>query len=262
MSRVATPDGGRWRTLAPVLGAVLLVYYGLPLTALLYGRSPATVLGSLGEPRVVSAATTTLVAATLSTLAAVLLGVPLAYWLARTGGRLRTLVTGLVAFPLVLPPVVSGMLLLAVFGRGGLGGLLGVSPGRTLAGVVLAQVFVASPFVVLAARSAFEAVDTTYEELAWTQGVTEWRTFRRVTLPLARRGILAGMTLAFARAAGEFGATLMLAYYPRTLPVQIWVSFQGQGIDAAFPVAVILVALALATLGLVGALGESRVLTG
>lgn len=255
-----TADRPRWRTVALAAGAVLLAYYGLPLTALLYGRSPASLLTAVGDGRVISAATTTLLAATLSTLVAVVFGVPLAHWLARSAGRLRTAVTALVAFPLVLPPVVSGMLLLTVFGRQGLGGLVGVSPGRTLAGVVLAQVFVASPFVVLASRSAFERVDPTFEELAWTQGLSEWRTFRRVTLPLARRGILAGVTLAFARAAGEFGATLMLAYYPRTLPVQIWVSFQGRGVDAAFPVAVVLVAVALAALAVVNALGESTML--
>jgi molybdate/tungstate transport system permease protein len=249
---------GRWRTLAAIVGGLLVVYYSLPLSALLYGRNPASLARSLADPFVVTAATNTLVAAGASTTLALAFGVPLGYWLARTDARGASLVTALVAFPLVLPPVVSGMLLLTVFGGEGVAGLVGLSLDRTLAGVVLAQVFVASPFVVLSARSAFGRVDRTLEELAWTLGLSEWRTFRRVTLPLARRGILAGITLAFARAAGEFGATLMLAYYPRTLPVQIWVAFSAEGIDAAFPVAVVLVVLALLALALVNFLGGAR----
>ena len=246
-----------WRALTVVLGGLLLVYYAVPLLALLVGRSPGAVVASLGDPVVVSAAATTVGAAGLSTVVATGLGVPLGYWLARTNFRGETAVTALVAFPIVLPPVVSGMLLLTVVGDQGLAGLVGVSVGRTFAGVVLAQVFVASPFVVLAARSAVAGVDRQLEEVARTLGESEWRTFRRVTLPLASRGILAGITLAFARAAGEFGATLMLAYYPRTLPVQIWVAFQGQSLDAAFAVAVVLVAVALVALGVLNFLGGS-----
>lgn len=262
MSRVATASDGRsrWRTLAFLIGSVLVVYYGVPLAGLLFGQSTGSITGALTDPFIVGAATNTLVAATASTAIATVLGVPLGYWLARTDFRGQTLVTALVAFPLVLPPVVSGMLLLTVFGGDGLGGLVGVSVSRTLLGVVCAQVFVASPFVVLSARSAVQGVDAELEELAWTLGASEWRTFRRVTLPLARRGILAGITLAFARAAGEFGATLMLAYHPRTLPVQIWVAFVGEGLDAAFPVAVVLVVLALLTLGAINALGGPRFL--
>ncbi|MFC7140307.1 molybdate ABC transporter permease subunit [Halosimplex aquaticum] len=256
MSRVASArDRRRWETAVPLVGAALLALYALPIAWLLVAQSPGRILASLGEPFVASAARNTLVSATASTCLALLLGLPLAYWLARAEFRGQTLVTAVVAFPLVLPPVVSGMVLLSAFGPNGLGGVVGLSVDGTLAGVVLAQTFVASPFVVLSARSAFERVDRRLEEVAWTEGVSRWRTVRRVTLPLARRGILAGATLAFARAAGEFGATLMLAYYPRTLPVQIWATFQGRGLDAAVPVAVVLVAVAsgaLVALNLVG----------
>jgi molybdate/tungstate transport system permease protein len=259
MSRVTTgPERPGWRGLALLLGGVLLLVYGLPLATLVVGRSPATLLASVRDPAVTNAATTTLLSATVSTAVAVVLGVPLGYWLARTASRAASGLTALVAFPLVLPPVVSGMLLVAAFGGQGLGGLVGFSATRTFAGVVLAQVFVASPFVVLSARSAFAGVDRAMEEAAATLGASEWRTFRRVTLPLAGRGILAGITLAFARAAGEFGATLMVAYFPRTLPVQIRVAFQTGGLDAAFPVAVVLVAVSLLALGAINLLGGSR----
>jgi len=263
MSRVATaPEstGGErsaWGATAPLLGAVLLGLYAVPVAWLLVAQPPGAVLASLDAPFVVSAARNTLLSATVSTALATLFGVPLAYWLARASFRGLTLVTAVVAFPLVLPPVVSGMVLLSAVGPSGLGGLLGVRVSGTIAGVVLAQTFVASPFVVLTARSAFEGVDDDAEAAARTLGATEWGTFRRVTLPLARRGILAGVTLAFARAAGEFGATLMLAYYPRTLPVQIWATFQGRGLDAAVPVAVVLVVLASGALVAINALGES-----
>ncbi|WP_459193837.1 molybdate ABC transporter permease subunit [Halosimplex sp. J119] len=250
-------DRSSWEVAALLVGAVLLALYALPVGWLLVARSPASILASLGEPFVVSAARNTLVSATASTAIALAFGLPLAYWLARAEFRGRTLVTAVVAFPLVLPPVVSGMVLLSAFGPNGLGGLIGASIDGTLAGVVLAQTFVASPFVVLSARSAFEGVDRHLEEIAWTAGVSRWRTVRRVTLPLAWRGILAGATLAFARAAGEFGATLMLAYYPRTLPVQIWATFQGRGLDAAVPVAVVLVAVASGALLALNLLGGS-----
>lgn len=256
MSRAAGGSRGGFGALEVVLGGVLLAYFALPLAALLVrGLTPA-VLQALTDPVVVRAAGTTLAAATASTALAVLLGVPLAHWLARTERRrLAGAVTGLVAVPLVVPPVVGGLLVLSVVGRPGLGGLTGVDPTGTLAGVVLAQTFVAAPFVVLAARSAFAGVDPALVESAHSQGASRWRAFRRVTLPLARRGVLAGATLAFARAAGEFGATLVLAYHPRTLPVQVWVAFQGRGLDAALPVALVLVVVAIGALAVLRAVG-------
>ncbi|WP_135363553.1 molybdate ABC transporter permease subunit [Halosimplex halophilum] len=258
MSRVPTArEFSPWGTAAPLLGGLLLALYTVPVAWLLVAQPPGTVLAALDAPFVVDAARNTLLSASVSTALATLFGVPLAYWLARARFRGRALVTAVVAFPLVLPPVVSGMVLLSAVGPEGLAGLLGVEVTGTVAGVVLAQTFVASPFVVLTARSAFERVDAHTEEAARTLGATEWRTFRRVTLPLARRGILAGVTLAFARAAGEFGATLVLAYYPRTLPVQIWATFQGRGLEAAYPVAVVLLALASGALVLINLLGES-----
>ena len=123
--------------------------------------------------------------------------------------------------------------------------------------VVLAQTFVASPFVVVTAKAAFEGVDPALEYASRSLGKGRLTTVRRVTLPLAWPGILAGVTLAFARAMGEFGATIMLAYYPRTMPVQIWVSFTTLGLDEAFPVAAVLVVLSVVTLAVLNALGSN-----
>jgi len=188
-------------------------------------------------------------------------GVPLAYWLARGEGRVTTLATAVVALPLVLPPVVSGMVLLTVVGPstpvGAAAGSLGISLTRSLAGVVLAQTFVASPFVVVTTKATIEGVDPGLESASRSLGKGRLETLRRVTLPLAWPGVLAGITLTFARALGEFGATIMLAYYPRTMPVQIWVSFTTLGLENAFPVAVLLVGIAVASLVVMNALGTN-----
>lgn len=255
--------GGRfdWLSVAFLLGAVLLCYYLVPLLLLVTARPPGVVLRRLTAPDVVSAATTSLAASVASASIATLFGVPLAYWLARASGRLRTLVVALVVLPLVLPPIVSGMVLLTVVGPGTPIGRFAAANGfpltRSLAGVVLAQTFVSSPFVVVTAKAAFESVDRSLEHASRSLGKDRSTTFRRVTLPLAWPGILAGITLAFARSMGEFGATIMLAYYPRTMPVQIWVSFTTLGVENAFPVAVVLVGLAVAALVVLNVLGTN-----
>ena len=250
-----------WVSVTFLLGAVLLCYYLVPLLSLLFSQPPGTVIQRLSTPDVVSAATTSLTASLASVAIATLFGLPLAYWLARADGRVKTVVTALVVLPLVLPPIVSGMVLLTVVGpETGLGRFAaanGLPLTRSLAGVVLAQTFVSSPFLVITAKAAFESVDRTLEYASHSLGKSRLTTFRRVTLPLAWQGILAGITLAFARAIGEFGATIMLAYYPRTMPVQIWVSFTTLGLDNAFPVAVILVGIAVTTLVVLNTLGTN-----
>ena len=253
----ATP----WVSAAALLGGLLLLYYLVPIAALLVAQPPGAVLSRLGNPDVLRAAGVSLGSAAVSTAVATVLGVPLAYWLARTRARIRTLVTAVVVLPLVLPPVVGGMVLLTVVGPGTLVGSVAAAAGlpltRSMAGVVLAQTFVASPFVVVTAKAAFESVDRHLEHASRTLGKSPGTTFRRVTLPLAAPGILAGMTLAFARSMGEFGATLMLAYYPRTLPVEVWVAFSTQGLEAAFPVAVVLVGVAVVVLAVLNAAGTT-----
>ena len=248
-------------SVALLLGGLLLCYYLAPLLSLLTYQSPTAVAQRLSDPDVTAAASTSVTTAAASATVATLFGVPLAYWLARAEGVARTAVTAVVVLPLVLPPIVSGMVLLTLVGPGtALGGLAaagGISLTRSAVGVVLAQTFVASPFVVVTAKTAFERVDRRLEEASQSLGQGPLGTFRRVTLPLAWPGILAGVTLAFARALGEFGATVMLAYYPRTMPVQIWVSFTTQGVGSAFPVAVVLVGVAVAALVVLEALGTN-----
>jgi molybdate/tungstate transport system permease protein len=250
-----------WLSLAFLLGAVLLCYYLVPLVSLVTTQPPGAVLSRLATPVIAGAVQTSVLSASASTALATVFGLPLAYWLARTESRLSDLVTALVVLPLVLPPIVSGMVLLTVVGPntfvGSVAAGAGVPLTRSLAGVVLAQTFVASPFVVVTGKAAIESVDRHLEYASRSLGKSRATTFRRVTLPIAWPGILAGITLAFARAIGEFGATIMLAYYPRTMPVQIWVSFTTLGLDEAFPIAVLLLGVAVATLVVINVLGSS-----
>ncbi|MFB6103542.1 MAG: molybdate ABC transporter permease subunit [Halobacteriaceae archaeon] len=250
-----------WVRVAILLGALLAIYYLVPLAALLLAQPPGTVLDQLGTPMVQRAAATSVAAATISTVVATVLGLPLAYWLARSDSPLTPVVTAIVVLPLVLPPIVSGMLLVSVFNPGapvgGIAAAAGLRLTRSLAGVVLAQTFVASPFVVVTARAALADVDPALEGASRSLGKSHWTTLRRVTIPLAKPGIVAGVTLAFARSMGEFGATVMMAYYPRTLTVQTWVAFQSLGLDAAFPVAVVLLVASLSALAVLTILGTT-----
>jgi molybdate/tungstate transport system permease protein len=250
-----------WLSVTFLLGAVLLCYYLVPLLSLIVAQPPRVVVQQLTTPTVLGSIRTSVLASVASTAIATTFGVPLAYWLARREGRLSSLVTALVVLPLVLPPIVSGMVLLTVVGPntlvGGTAAASGFPLTRSLAGVVLAQTFVASPFVVVTAKTAIGSVDRRLEYASRSLGKRRLTTFRRVTLPLAWPGILAGITLAFARAMGEFGATIMLAYYPRTMPVQIWVSFSTLGVQEAFPMAVVLLGVAVATLIVINVLGTT-----
>ncbi len=162
-------------------------------------------------------------------------GLALAWWLAKFNGRGKTLVEMLVTLPLVLPPVVTGLVLLQFFGRHGVGGWLhrvfNVNVVFTWRAVAVALAAMSLPLFVRAARTAFEEVDVKFEQLARTLGAGEWRIFFTITLPLARRGVLAGVLLSFARALGEFGATIMVAGNipgrTTTLPVAIYEAVQA-----------------------------------
>jgi len=202
------------RLLAPALvGLALLV---APLVGLL-GRTPWRGLPELlADPVVAQALRLSLLTATVSALVCVALGVPLAWLLARTAFRGRSLLRAVVTVPLVLPPVVGGVALQLALGRSGwIGRWLyewwGLTIPFTSVAVVVAQTFVALPFVVITVEAALRTADPRFDEVAATLGASRWFTFRWVTLPLLGPGILAGAVLGWARALGEFGATLTFA---------------------------------------------------
>jgi molybdate/tungstate transport system permease protein len=249
LARRPARRGVDWPLVAAGLGLALLALYALPVLALAVATPPSELVARLGEPATLRAVGTSLATASAATVVATAFGVPLAYWLSRTDGRLATLVTAVVVLPLVLPPVVAGILLVSVFGPNGLAptaSAFGVQFTRSHLGIVAAQTFVASPFVVVTATAAFDRVDPALEDAARSLGHDELATFRRVVLPLAWPGVLAGVTLTFARSMGEFGATMLVAYYPRTVPVQIWRAFVADGLASALPLAAVLLAVSLA----------------
>lgn len=235
-----------------ILGGLLLVYFALPFVAFLSRTGTANVVAGLSAPEAQRAIRNSLLTALVSTAIATVLGVPLAYVLARRSFPGKRLVEGLVVLPLVVPPVVGGAMILTAVGRftpiGSAASAAGIPLTDSLIGVVLAQTFVAAPFVVITARAGFGAVDERLEQASRSLGYGPISTFRNVSLPLARGAIFAGIVLTFARAIGEFGATMMVAYNPRTMPTRIWVDFIAGGIDAIAPLALALLGITLVVL--------------
>lgn len=236
-----------------ILPAVLLFLYLIgPLVALPANLSGKNLLDTYSDPQTRGAIVTSLATATISTGIVAALGVPLAYLLATVQFRGRTLANVLVFLPLVLPPVSAGILLLMLYGPYGTVGHLLAPRGMTLvdtaAGIVLAQTFVSAPFVIVAARSAFERVEGELFEAAASMGAGAWQIFWHVGLPLARNGIAAGLTLGWLRALGEFGATVILAYHPYSLPVLNYVDLSSTGLVRALPLALLTLLIAGAIL--------------
>ncbi|AGB37388.1 ABC transporter permease [Natronococcus occultus] len=238
-----------------LVGAVLLVYLVVPFVAFLAQVRSVDVSAALADPAVQEAIAASLLTAPISTAIATVLGVPLAYVLSRGSFPGKRLVEAAVLLPLVIPPVVGGAMLLTLVGRytpiGAAAAAVGVPLTDSYAGIVLAQTFVAAPFLVVTARSGFDAVDPRLEEAARTLGRTPLESARLVSLPLARNAIAAGIVLTFVRAIGEFGATMMVAYNPRTIPTRIWVSYISHGLEAVIPIALALLAITLVVVGFV-----------
>jgi molybdate/tungstate transport system permease protein len=261
--------GQRWRALRGAgsfyllfwfLGSLLLAFLLIPLLGLALTQSRASLADVARIPDVRDAIALSLEGAFLSATFAALLGVPLAYALARMPFPGKGVVAALVDLPLAVPHTVAGIALLIVFGRQGvLGGpfqTLGLKFWGTIAGVVVAMLFVSVPYTVNAARIGFEAVDPRLEKIARTLGLGPWRTFWRITLPLARRSIMTGITLTYARSISEFGAVIILVYYPMTAPVKIYELFLRFGLEQSASAAVLLLIVSLSLFVLLRALAQ------
>jgi molybdate transport system permease protein len=218
-----------------------------------------TFVADVTSPAAVAALGLSLGTALTATAVCVVLGVPLAVVLARLHGWPADALRALVTLPLVLPPVVGGLALLQLLGRRGLLGTaldawFGVTVPFTTAAVVLAQVFVAMPFLVLGVEGALRTAGTRYDEVAAGLGAGRWTVLRRVTLPLVAPGLLSGAVLCFARALGEFGATALFAGnvpgVTQTMPLAVYSAFNGAGVSqgAAVALALVLVAAGVAVL--------------
>jgi len=168
----------------------------------------------------------------------ILLGIPLALWMARTHSRWRPWVEVAVMIPLLTPPLALGILLVSVYGPYGTVGTglsaLGLSLTNNAGAFVLAQMYGALPYFVMSARTAIETVPLDVEEAAKTLGASRWQTLHRLTLPLASRGLATGLAIAWVRAVGEFGITMVFCYFPQGIPVKLYINLQNEGVDSVY----------------------------
>lgn len=250
-----------------LVGGLLLAFILLPLLRMYTGQTPASLLQVAVSEDVRSAIWLSLEAAFLTALIAGLLGIPLAYLLSRTSFAGKGIVEAVVDLPLTIPHTVVGIALLFVFGRTGIIGapinaLTGFQFWGTLGGIIIAMLFVSAPYTVNAARVGFESVDLRLEKVARTLGAGPWTVFAGVTLPLAWRGILTGLTLTYARSISEFGAVIVLSYYPMTAPVKIYELFLQFGLGDSSAMAVLFLTVALALFILLRYLAYGRMGSG
>jgi molybdate transport system permease protein len=244
----------------PVVFAALAIlgvaFFVLPLVGLLYRAPWETALADLTTPEALTALRLSFVVSLAATAVALLLGVPLAWVYARVPFRGRDVVRALTTLPMILPPVVGGVALLFAFGRRGLFGqaldtMFGIRIPFTTAGAILAATFVAMPFLVLTVEAGLRSMDRRYEDAARTLGASRWLVFRRVTLPLIAPSVFAGAVLCWARALGEFGATITFAGNlpgaTQTLPLAVYIALETRP-EVAIMLSLLLLAISLAIL--------------
>jgi molybdate transport system permease protein len=265
---LATTDGWGQRALV-ALAALFALFLGLPVLALVVRSIAEGALGeALASETVATALALSLATTAVSLVLTVVIGLPLAFLLARRAFRGKWLVEAVVDLPIVLPPSVAGLALLLVFGRRGLLSapfeFLGISVPFTVLAVILAQTFVSAPFFVRSARTGLAGVDRDLEDAARVDGATEAQLFRLVTVPLCAAALAAGLVMSWARALGEFGATIMFAGNiegrTQTLPLVVYSEFQAGDLDASIAAAAILVLAALGVLVAVRVLHWGRLL--
>jgi molybdate transport system permease protein len=238
-----------------VLAAVGIAFFVLPLIGLLYRAPWETALADLTAPEALTALRLSFVVSLAATGLALLLGVPLAWIYARVPFRGRDVVRALTTLPMILPPVVGGVALLFAFGRRGLFGqaldAIGIRLPFTTLGAILAATFVAMPFLVLTVEAGLRSMDRRYEDAARTLGAGRWLVFRRVTLPLIAPSVFAGAVLCWARALGEFGATITFAGNlpgtTQTLPLAVYIALETRP-EVAIMLSLVLLAISLAIL--------------
>ncbi len=234
--------------LCAAAGGLLLAFVVLPAASMIVGAGAGLLGEALRQGDVRRSLVLTLTAALIATAIAFVAGIPLAYLLARKEFAGKGLVEGIIDLPIVFPHTAAGIALLTVYGRQGVIGRLlaplGIEFTETVAGIVLAMLFVSLPYLVDSAREAFALVDERYEHVARTLGSSRAGAFVRVTFPQAWRGVFAGAVLMWGRGISEFGAVVILAYNPKVISVLTFERFEGFGLRAAQPPAVLIVLVA------------------
>ena len=251
------------------LAGLVVVFLALPVIVLVVrALAEGALRDAFGDPVILEALSLSLTTTAVALLISGLIGLPLALVLARRRFRGQSLVETAIDLPIVLPPSVAGLALLLVFGRRGLIGeplgALGISISFTTIAVVIAQIFVAAPFFIRSARAGLAAIDRDLEDAARVDGATERSVLRFITFPLAGPALAAGLVMCWARALGEFGATIMFAGNivgrTQTLPLAVYSEFQGGDLEASIAAAAILVLAAFGVLVAVRGLRWGRVL--
>jgi molybdate transport system permease protein len=249
----------RWADSAWRLSALpLLLLFAIPILALLLRTSPALLLENLNKQQVVWAIGISLRTTTISLMVTILLGTPVAYLMGRRQFRFKRLVDTLIDLPTVMPPSVAGLALLITFGRKGLiGGALeslGLQIAFTQIAVIIAQVFISAPFFVRAASLGFAAVDNEIEQAAHLDGAGRWQVFRYLIVPLSWYPLISGSTMSWARALGEFGATMIFAGnlpgLTQTMPTAIYLGFEVD-LEVALTLSVILLLISFVSIWIV-----------
>ena len=256
MTATTAPARSRVPAGFAVPAALAVGFLAIPLLGLLTETPWRELPTELTSPIVLQALRLSLICSLGAVAVSVLLGVPLAFLLARVAFPGRNLVRALTTLPMVLPPVVGGVALLLAFGRRGLVGqwldqAFGITLPFTTAGAILAEAFVAMPFLVITCEAGLRAMDRRYEDAAATLGAGRWLTFRRVTLPLIAPSLGAGVALCWARALGEFGATITFAGnlpgVTQTMPLAVYLALETD-VEAAIALSLVLLAISLAVL--------------
>ena len=234
-----------------VLGILLVLFLVLPIVGSLVGSVPG-LSGALTDSRTLSAIWTSFYCAAIATVLMLVLGVPFAYLFVRNEFRGKKILDSLIDIPILIPHNTAGIALLTLLAPsmpiGAAFSALGIGFIDTVWGIVVAMAFVSAPFMIRSAQEAFVSVSPNMEKTGRSLGATRFQVFQHVTLPLASRGVLTGCILTWARGVSEFGAVILLAYFPKTAPVYLYDVFVSQGLTAALPINGLLIILAIVVL--------------
>lgn len=232
-----------------ILGIIVVLFISLPIIVMVGGTGLDSLGDALAEPAVRDAIWLSILTAFYATVIALVVGIPMGYILARMNFPLKSAVQTVVDLPVVVPHTVAGIALLTVFGTNGIIGApldqVGIRFVDAVPGIVVAMLFVSIPFVINSAKNGFQAVDHRLENVARSLGASQHRAFVSVALPLASRSIFTGAVMCWARAISEFGAVVMLVYYPMIAPTLIYDRFTSFGLAASRPIAVLLILVCL-----------------
>jgi molybdate/tungstate transport system permease protein len=228
-----------------LLGLVILLFIAIPLIKMIFGVDPEILWDTLLTPEVMDSIWLTLYSALIATAIGCLMGIPLAYLLARYDFRGKKLLESIIDIPVVIPHSAAGIALLFVFGRnyflGQAFGSIGIDFIDSVPGIVIAMLFVSVPFLIDSAKDGFGRVDSRLEKVSRSLGATQWQTFLHISFPLAWRSIVTGGIMMWARGLSEFGAVMILAYHPMIAPILVYERFQTHGLAYSQPVAVLLI---------------------